>query len=94
MTKRITISPIRWTEDELRKDIGRLERLLARGNSESAHGRCARAYLEQVLKDRKSSLKVLRVREAQRESEPQRPRPTLSWPAPAPRREFRPLLQV
>ena len=94
MTTRALRNPIRWTEDELRQDIARIESLLANGNGRSAHARCARAYLQQVLKDRKSTLKILRVRDAERRPEPPRAEPTLSWPTPPSRPEFRPLLRV
>ena len=96
MNDRFAYRPIRWTEEELRKDIARIEDLLTRGEAATAHGHCARAYLEQVLKDRKSTLKILKIR-----SEEQAPRESAStgtfaapWPAPPTRSSFRPLLRV
>ena len=82
--------PMRWTEAELKNDIAQIERALVGQDKQS----CASAYLREVLKDRKSALKVLRLRQRTEVARQEPPRAEMSWPAPMPRREFRPLLQV
>ena len=50
-----------WTEDELHREISRLDALI--GEAEGAddeRSRCAVSYLRQVLRDRRDSLSVLR----------------------------------
>ena len=87
--------PIRWTEAELQEDIKSLEQTLAsRDDNGTPNATCARAYLKQVLKDRKATLKMLRLRKRAEEGKPVVEKKSINWPAPPPRREFRPLLRV
>lgn len=54
---------VRWTEDELRREIERLcERISQASRSATATSQAAVAYLNQVLKDRRDDLAVLRRR--------------------------------
>ena len=97
MTKATFIQPMRWTEDELEREIDSLEDLL-HGDAEAgpAGGRCAKAYLRQVLKDRQATLRLLRFRNKQTTKPAQKsePAPSLVWPMPRPTHTFQPLLQV
>ena len=98
MTNATFTKPTRWTEDELKREIDSLEVLL-QGDAEQAGptgGRCAKAYLRQVLKDRRATLRLLRFRQKQtvKPAETSQPAPSLAWPMPRPVQTFQPLLQV
>ena len=88
-------SSIRWTEKELIEDIGNIEQQLIDDTTNGEEAGCARAYLRQVLKDRRATLRLLRFRNKQAKPEVKETRvPNLTWPVPRPVNEFRPLLQV
>ncbi len=54
-------NPMRWTEDELKREIERLDTLIAEsGDHEDRRSRCATAYLRQVVRDRRDALATLR----------------------------------
>jgi hypothetical protein len=63
---------IRWTEDELVREIQGLDSKL-KSHSEASNGRSAwaRSYLRALLKDREETLRLLRFRRAQAERERQ-----------------------
>ena len=51
----------RWTEEELLSDIERIDaRLETTTCRDDERSRCAKSYLQQLLRDRKSALAVLR----------------------------------
>jgi len=53
----------RWTEDELRAEIKRIDELIEQtAESRDERSRCAVSYLTQLLRDRHDSLADLRVR--------------------------------
>lgn len=99
MSKLNRQAPIRWTEQELEQEIESLKgQLYGKPDAGSAGGRFAKAYLSQVLKDRRATLRLLRFqnREANRE-QPVEDGKELVWPTARPLRQmsnFRPLLQV
>ena len=52
-----------WTEDELRREIARLDDLIVEAEKGSdERSRCAVAYLRQMLRDRRDTLAVIRKR--------------------------------
>lgn len=54
-------TPNRWTEDELRLEIERLDEMIAEaGEPRDLRSRCATAYLRQVVRDRRDALATLR----------------------------------
>ena len=56
---------IPWTEDELRKEIARLDNLIAvQSRNDDKRSRCAVSYLRQVVKDKQDTLHLLRMRQA------------------------------
>ena len=57
----------RWTEGELLREIAEPTQHARRPDLRDASGRCAHAYLRQVLKDRSESLRLLRFRKSERE---------------------------
>jgi hypothetical protein len=53
----------RWTEDELKAEIQRLDQLIERtAEQRDERSRCAVSYLTQLLRDRHDSLADLRAR--------------------------------
>lgn len=89
---------VRWTEDELEREIVSLEASLSDTGkgARPANGHCARAYLRQVLKDRRAALRLLRFRNDQSartaKKSPSAPRAALAPPRPVV--AFEPLLRV
>ena len=56
---------IPWTEDELRREIARLDDLIsAQSRNDDKRSRCAVSYLRQVIKDKQDTLHLLRMRHA------------------------------
>lgn len=52
-----------WTEDELEREIARLDDLIAAAfDPTDARAKCVRAYLKQMLKDKQDLLKLVRLR--------------------------------
>ena len=53
---------IRWTEDELTLEIDKLDVSIAEVSGRSdERSRCVAAYLRQVLRDRRGTLRMLRL---------------------------------
>lgn len=54
---------IPWTEDELAREIARLDDLITEtGRNADKRSRCAVSYLRQVIKDKRETLAILRQR--------------------------------
>ena len=88
-------TPIRWTEKELVAEITSLEQPLIDEASNQEEAGCARAYLRQVLKDRRATLRLLQFRNKQAQPAAEsKDLPSLNWPMPRPVSSFQPLLQV
>ncbi len=89
---------VRWTENELEREINTLEvKLCSRTDTDRPAGRhCAQAYLRQVLKDRRATLRLLRFRDRQttRPVQSTTPMPMAAPPRPRPMPAFQPLLRV
>ena len=65
---------IRATEENLMKEIAGIERLLARNEKATEmSGKCARAYLRQLLRDRQAVLRTVRYRAAGEKPAPAKP---------------------
>ena len=54
---------LRWTESELLTDIDRIGvQIETRAQRDDERSKCARSYLQQLLRDRRDALAVLRTR--------------------------------
>ena len=75
---------IRANEDNLMKEIAGIERLLERNaKATEMSGKCARAYLKQLLRDRQEALRTLRYRTEGTRTAVQRVVAAVSPPCPA-----------
>ncbi len=55
---------IPWTEDELRREIARLDDLITeQSRHDDKRSRCAVSYLRQVVKDKHDTLHLLRMQQ-------------------------------